>query len=147
MRKVYENDWSKTLSEEDISVLEEFEEKTVFEDGRYHVSLPFKENTEPLGDNYQVAKKRLKSLHEKFSKDKELLADYEKIIDEQRNLNVIEECEKYSTGTSHYLSHRGVVRVDKQTIPLRIVFDASCKSRMGGPSLNDVLYTGPTGSF
>ncbi|XP_066923479.1 uncharacterized protein [Clytia hemisphaerica] len=144
LNKAYDTDWRKTLTEEDITVLQDFEKSTVFEEGRYHVSLPFKENSEPLGDNYRTAKKRLQHLHEQFSKDKQLFADYEQIINEQRNLKVIEECENYSIGTSHYLSHRGVIRTDKQTTPLRIVFDASCKSRVGGPSLNDVLYTGPT---
>ena len=47
------------------------------------------------------------------------------------------------TGVSkvHYLPHHAVVRRDKQTTKLRIVFDASAKC--DGPSLNECLYTGP----
>lgn len=41
----------------------------------------------------------------------------------------------------HYLPHHGVVRQDKTTSKLRIVYDASAKST--GPSLNVCLYTGP----
>ena len=41
----------------------------------------------------------------------------------------------------HYLPHHGVIRDDKQTTKLRIVYDASAKE--GGPSLNDCLYAGP----
>ena len=38
--------------------------------------------------------------------------------------------------------HDAVVREDKQTSKLRIVYNAS--ARNGGPSLNDCLHTGPT---
>ena len=41
----------------------------------------------------------------------------------------------------HYLPHHGVVRQDKATSKLRIVYDASARST--GPSLNNCLYTGP----
>ena len=45
-------------------------------------------------------------------------------------------------GEVHYLAHHPVVRQDKQTTKVRVVYDASAKKN-GGPSLNDCLYSGP----
>ena len=66
LQKCFGNDFESKFSEEDLHVLKEFNEKTVFADGRYFVSLPFKENCEPLGDNYQTAKRRLKNLFDRL---------------------------------------------------------------------------------
>ena len=41
----------------------------------------------------------------------------------------------------YYLSHRPVVRHDKETTKIRTVFDASCS--VDGPCLNQCLYSGP----
>ena len=44
-------------------------------------------------------------------------------------------------GKVHYLPHHAVIRRDKETTKVCVVYDASAQSN--GPSLNNCLYTGP----
>ena len=44
-------------------------------------------------------------------------------------------------GNTTYLPHRPVIREDKASTKVRIVYDASAKNK--GPSLNESLYKGP----
>ena len=46
------------------------------------------------------------------------------------------------TNKLHYLPHHGIIRQDKLTTKLRVVYDASAKN--DGPLLNDSLYAGPS---
>ena len=88
---------------------------------------------------------RLKTLVNKFSKDEKLLQEYNNIIKDQLKENVIERVSKNNVscvGSTHYLPHRPVVRQDKITTKVRMVFDASSKNT--GPSLNECLYPGPS---
>ena len=43
---------------------------------------------------------------------------------------------------TRYLPHRAVVRFDRETTKVRVVFDASAKNG-NEPPLNDCLYAGP----
>ena len=65
--------------------------------------------------------------------------EYDKIITEQKNLNIVEKVTDHEVSATHYLPHRPVIREDKETTKTRIVFDASCKSRVEGPSLNVII--------
>lgn len=68
--------------------------------------------------------------------------EYDCIIRNQGIVQEVRDAEE-QTGSSkvHYLPHHTVVRRDKQTMKLRIVYDASAKCDR--PSLNECLYTGP----
>ena len=63
---------------------------------------------------------------------------------QQLSFGVIEKVHNYENGKTHYLPHRPDIRDDKESTKLRIVFDASCESYIGGKSLNDVLFPGPS---
>jgi hypothetical protein len=74
-----------------------------------------------------------------------VLEEYDRVINEQLKTGVIERAEEStpkSLGKVHYLPHREVVRPEKSTTKLRVVYDASARSN--GPSLNDCLYVGPS---
>ena len=112
--------------------------------GRYEAFLPFKIDHPLLSDNYSTCIKRLGALSKKFSKNKELFENYNNIIKDQIKSGVIEEVsnQDLNAGDVHYLPHRPVVRNDKVTTKVRMVFDASSSSF--GPSLNNCLHSGPS---
>ena len=108
---------------------------------RYIIKLPFKPHCEPLPDNYKLCKKRLAYLMRKFSKNKILKSEYYKIITDYEKRGIIEQVANSSIlGKVHYLPHCEVVKEERESTKVRIVFDASAKGK--GPSLNDCLYAG-----
>ena len=114
-------------------------------DGRYEVSLPWKEQHALLPDNYALAVSRLVSVLKRLRGNPKLFAEYNRIIEEQSLQGIISDVDPHEpvqVGRLHYLPHHPVVREDKQTTKVRIVYDASAKST--GPSLNDCLHAGPS---
>ena len=62
---------------------------------------------------------------------------YDQVIKEQLEGGVAGEVQQdqvLEPGNVHYLLHRGVVRLDRDTAKVRVVYDAS--SKVFGPSLN-----------
>ena len=55
-------------------------------------------------------------------------------------VEIVGDLDSGEVGKVYYLPLHAVVRMDKQTSKLQIVYDASARSN--GPSLNDCLYTG-----
>ena len=73
----------------------------------------------------------------------EILKEYNSIIQNQLEQGIVEVVEKdgVSSVMVHYLPHHAVVRHDKDTTKVRVVYDPFAKSN--GPSLNDCLHVGP----
>ena len=97
-----------------------------------------------LPDNYQLCVKRLHGLLRRLRQDPNMLDQYDSIIRDQIKQGIVQPVEPQQTtvaGKVHYLPHHAVIRRDKETTKLRIVYDASARS--DGPSLNNCLYTGP----
>ncbi len=69
-----------------------------------------------------------------------ILERYDRTIKEQLEKGAVQVGDE-DPERVHYLPHHAVVRSDKTTTKLRIVYDASAKS--DGPSLNECLHKGP----
>ncbi len=128
---------------EDKTFYDDFTTSVVFRDGRYQVCLPWKEFHEPLPDNYSLSVKRMQGLLRRLRQDPEILKEYDRIINEQLEKGIVEIVpdSEPQPAQSHYLPHHAVVRRDRTTTKLRVVYDASAKSNE--PSLNNCLYKGP----
>ncbi|CAF4899123.1 unnamed protein product [Pieris macdunnoughi] len=142
-----DSDNTKILSEEETRC-EEFYAKTTqrSETGRYVVRLPFKE-TDPqckYGRSRDIAIKRLRLLEQRFKKNPELKARYSAVMQEYLDLGHMEHVTVKDKDPLEcvYLPHHGVIREDKTTTKVRVVFDASCKGT-NGISLNQTLMVGP----
>ena len=126
---------------------EEYLTKVRFNGDRYEVSLPFKKEHPIISDNYSLAQNRLVSLLKGLkSSETKLLNQYDNVIKEQLEPGVVEVIDKPEEevvlGTVHYIPHKDVLKEDRATTKLRVVYDASAKS-YNEPSLNYCLLSGP----
>jgi len=128
---------------EERTLYDEFLAAVTIQNGRYVVMLPWKELHKPLPDNYHLSHRRLKGLLHRLRQTPDVLQQYDSIIRDEIEQGIVESVPANSTPSlCHYLPHHAVVRNDKATTKLRIVYDASAKVA-DGPSLNDCLYKGP----
>ncbi|XP_049315814.1 uncharacterized protein LOC125779230 [Bactrocera dorsalis] len=123
---------------------------TRLDNGRYVVRLPLKPefpHTLALGHSRTSAIQQFLSMEKNLLKKGELKPEYDRVLEEYLHLNHME---KVSPGekiikskyNSFYLPHHAVIKPDKKTTKVRVVFNAS-KSSSSGNSLNDILFTGP----
>ena len=129
--------------DEELSTYDKFKDSLKFINGRYEVSLPFKKNKIMIEDNYKLSKKGLINLRKKLRENKNLFQSYDDVIKEQLKSGVIERADNDPMIREvTYLPHRAVIRENKRTTKVRVVFDASAKNR--GSSLNECLLKGPS---
>ncbi|CAK1584061.1 unnamed protein product [Parnassius mnemosyne] len=128
---------------------EEFYKKTTKRDpsGRYIVKLPFKmENPScKSGNSREIAVSRFLMQEKRLVRSPQLKDLYSDVIDEYLEHGHMEKVPKdeINKSDSVYLPHHAVVKLNKTTSKLRVVFDASCRDN-NGVSLNSELMIGPT---
>ena len=147
IRKLWELDtigMKDPSSDHDDLALQKFRDSVVFHDGKYHINLPWKDDSIPLQDNRGLAYKRMHAIWQKLSSNEKLLKVYHSIIQEQLHRGFIElvDDQYFEPEKVHYIPHHFVAK-DSETTPLRIVYDCSAKQDKNRPSMNDLLLTGP----
>ena len=132
------------IREED-KVHESVLDDIAFTGSRYSVGLPWKLGHKPLPSNYNVCLLRLKSQVKKLEQTPDIFDKYNDIISQQVSEGIIEQVSELEPASKiHYLPHRAVIRENAETTKVRIVYDASCKDRKSGVSLNECLHVGPS---
>ena len=132
------------IRDSEESVYDSFIENISFEEGRYTVQLPFKKHHQPLPDNYELSLVRLNSLYRWLQREPALLKEYNSIILDQIENNIVEKVDKMDIpepGEVYFIPHQVVIRKQAASTRLRIVFDASSKVQPDLASLNDCLWT------
>ena len=109
--------------------------------------LPWKETHPQLPDNLEFSCRRLENLFSQLWRNPDLLSEYDSVIQNklcQGIVAIVKELFSDITKRIHYHPHHAVIRRDKQTTKLQVVYNASARSG-DGPSLNNCLhvYAGP----
>ena len=122
----------------DEVAMENFKETVKFENGRYQVTWPWRDEITELPTNRQLSLGRLKSTISRLNKNPELMQKYNDVIEDQLNKGVIEKVNLSRVdGPIHYIPHHPVINPQKTTTKIRLVYDASAKSRQENKSLNE----------
>ena len=132
------------ILDKEQSLYDQFKHNISFVDGRYEVPLPWRSSLLAISLNYTLCLKRLKSLLRRLRQDPDLLREYNATIESQLKngiIEIVDDVESISNERIHYLPHHAVVRRDKATTKVRVVYDASAKAE--GSSLNECLHVGP----
>ncbi|CAK1581575.1 unnamed protein product [Parnassius mnemosyne] len=136
----------KMFTDEEKRCEEIFNKTTTRDDeGRYIVRLPLKNDPPQVDGSKEISERRFYTLENKFNKNKNLKDKYTEVMKEYIDLNHMELVQKehLDNPLAIYLPHHAVIREDKDTTKVRVVYDASCKGK-NNMSLNDNLLIGPT---
>ena len=115
-----------------------------FVDSHYQVNLPWNHDKSDLPTHYQLCYNRLRSLQNKLLHKPALMSEYQRVIQDQLDRGIIEPVVVTAQGVQagHYMPHHPVIREDKKTTKVRVVYDGSAKM-VNSLSLNDCLQRVP----
>ena len=88
-----------------------------------------------------MCRSRLYQLRNRLRKDDALLQEYNLVFQKQLTDGIIElvPAQGNKLGNQYFIPHHGVIRRDKETTKLRVVFDGSARANQGELSLNECL--------
>lgn len=110
-------------------------------EGRYVVSLPFRNTSKHLGESRNMAIKRFLALERKFERNASFKDEYTRAFEQYLISDYITAIDNAELD-GYYMPHHAVLKESSDTTKIRIVFDASAKTTTD-TSLNDVLMVGP----
>eukprot|EP00057_Strongylocentrotus_purpuratus_P004640 XP_003729152.1 PREDICTED: uncharacterized protein LOC100889568 [Strongylocentrotus purpuratus] len=112
---------------------------------QWQIAYPWQRDPEMLPDNKWQAEKVLQSTEKRLARNPEHAKAYDQQIQEMEDMGFARklspqemECHE---GPVHYISHHAVVRAEKKSTPIRIVFNSSASFQ--GHSLNEYWMKGP----
>ena len=135
---------------EKLSPIEQLEKKIIENScervgNQWMVGYPWKKDRNLLPDNRSLALKTLETTERRLMKDPNSANEYDKQIKEMTELNfarkLSEEEIKNHEDPVHYIAHHKVVRPEKKSTPVRIVFNSSASYECH--KLNDYWLKGP----
>ena len=131
------------LDTDEKAALQKAENSFRFIDGRYEVGVPWKEDSHEMVNNHKMAMKRLQNTEKRLLKNSDVLKAYDEVIDQYLDKGYIRKVpvSEKQPDSKWYLPHFAILKPNKATTKIRIVFDASAKYE--GTSLNDMIYSGP----
>lgn len=130
-----------TFSKNDKDILEKAESSIDIVEKRYQIDIPWTDAKDQLKDNSESATKRLANTEKRLLRDPDLYHKYGEIIQQYEEKEYISKVTE-SHDEAWYIPHFPVLRPEKSTTKVRIVFDASAKYQ--GISLNDAIHQGPS---
>ena len=112
---------------------------------QWMIPYPWKKDPVLLPDNKSLAMKRLEATERRLKKDPEQGMAYDKQMEEMKEMQFSRKLSKQEMdnykGPVHYIPHHAVIRPEKKSTPVRIVFNSS--SVYQGHALNDYWLKGP----
>eukprot|EP00795_Rhopilema_esculentum_P003689 gene3689-14952_t len=131
------------VSPDEKAALEKAENSFRFIDGRYEVGVPWKEDSYRMVNNHKMAMKRLQNTEKRLLKNPDVMKAYDEVIDQYLDKGYIRKVpvSEKQPDSKWYLPHFAILKPNKATTKIRIVFDASAKYE--GTSLNDMIHSGP----
>lgn len=133
------------MSTEERAELKLIEDSCELQRNKWIMKYPWKRDPSCLPDNYVQVLKKLESTERRLMKQPDHANSYNMQIKEMEEMKfsrkLTEQEKREWKGPVHYVAHHAVLRPEKKSTPIRIVFNSSASFK--GHTLNDYWFKGP----